>query len=682
MNRGKTPLTIDATVLRDVLDGEWAEARRRMRDLTEDPSLHLPADGTLEELRAATTAGIAAVAESGLTRLPLSEGEGGSNSHAEYVAGFEELVAASPSLQIKAGVQFGLFGGAIMHLGNDEQHEKWLDDALSGRLLGSFAMTEIGHGSDVAEVATTATYDAEAQEFVIHTPFRAATKEYIGNAARDARAAVVFSQLITNGVNHGVHAFVVPVRDEAGRVADGITIEDDGKKGGLLGVDNGRIAFDQVRVPRGNLLTRYGAVTADGEYSSPIDSPGRRFFTMLGTLVQGRVSLDGAAVVASKLALDIAVRYAHDRRQFTSTSPVEETRLIDYQRHQRRLMPLISQTYANAISHDTLLHTFDAVFSGADESGEERELLETQAAGFKALSTWDALDTIQESREACGGAGYMDENRLVGLYGDMDVYVTFEGDNTVLLQLVGKRLLTDYAKELKDIDFGGAARFIGAQAAEHTLFRTGVANIGRTIGDLVTTSVRSKRVRSGKVQEALLSDRVETMVASVAQALRPARSMSQADSAALFNKHQNELIEASIAYIELLKWQGLNTEMHRVEDEGRHPDEAKILRRIRDLYGLTLIEKHMGWHSMHGRLPMARARLIGPTIDSLCAKLAENSLDLVDSFGYGPAHRRSPIADGAEAERQDEARAYYRAARARSDWPVDEKELRKRAARR
>ena len=682
MTPGKIPLTLDPDVLQGVVDGAWAGARRRIRELSTDPALHLPVDGPLEELRAHTTAAVRPVADSGLTRLALPVEQGGTGRHAEYLAGFEELVTASPSLQIKAGVQFGLFGGAIMHLGNSDQHEKWLLPALDGELLGSFAMTEIGHGSDVAEVGTTATYDPASREFVVHTPFRAATKEYIGNAARDARAAVVFAQLITQGVNHGVHAFYVPIRDEAGDPLPGITIEDDGKKGGLPGVDNGRFAFDEVRIPRENLLTRYGAVTEEGEYSSPIESPGRRFFTMLGTLVQGRVSLDGAAVVASKLALDIAVRYAHDRRQFTTSSPVEETRLIDYQRHQRRLMPLIAQTYADAISHDTLLHTFDAVFSGEDESTEGRELLETQAAGFKALTTWNALDTIQEAREACGGAGYMAENRLVGLHADMDVYVTFEGDNTVLLQLVGKRLLTDYAKELKDIDFGGAARLIGAQAAEHTLYRTGVANVGRAIGDLVTASVKDKRVRSGKVQEALLRDRVETMVASVAQKLRGAQGKDKATGARLFNETQNELVEAAIAYIELLKWEGLNEEMHRIEDEGSHPEEAKVLRRIRDLFGLTLLERHMGWHLMHGRLPMARARRIGPTIDALCAKLAQNSLDLVEAFGYGPDHRRAPIADGAEAQRQDEARAYYRAARARSDWPADEKELRKRAARR
>ncbi|GAA2091631.1 acyl-CoA dehydrogenase family protein [Brevibacterium salitolerans] len=673
---------LDPAVLGAVLDGTWAAARRRGRETAADPRAHLPAEGTLEELRAATTAAVSLVSDSGLTRLPLPESMGGRNTHAEYVAGFEEFVTASPSLQIKAGVQFGLFAGAIQHLGNEEQHAKWLDDAVSGRLLGCFAMTEIGHGSDVAELGTTATYEPETGEFSLHTPFRAATKEYIGNAARDGRAAVVFAQLVTRGVNHGVHALVVPIRDEDGTPLPGVTVEDDGKKGGLLGVDNGRLAFDAVRVPRENLLTRYGAVAADGEYSSPIESPGRRFFTMLGTLVQGRVSLDGAAVVAQKLALDIAVRYAGQRRQFASASPVEETRLLDYQRHQRRLMPLLAEAYAHGLAHETLLHSFEAVFSGEDDSDEARQVLETQAAGFKALSTRAALDTIQECREACGGAGFMAENRLVGLHADLDVYATFEGDNTVLLQLVGKRLLQDYAAEFKDIDFGGAARFLGAQAAEHTLYRTGLANVGRAIGDLVTAPVKEKRIRSGKVQEALLADRVETMVAGLAQALRPAAKMSTADGAALFNRHQNELVEAAIAYVELLKWRSLNAEMHRLEDAGRAPAEAKALRRIRDLYGLTLIQRHLSWHLMYGRMPMARARLIDETVNRLCAKLAADAQELVAAFGYGPQQRRAPIAEDAESIRQAEAREYYRRARAQADWPVDEKELRRRAEKR
>src|SRR5699024_8893339 len=125
-------------------------------------------------------------------------------------ASFQELVFADPSLQIKGGVQWGLFGAAILHLGTEEHHNRWLPDVIDLTLPGAFAMTEIGHGSDVDSVATTATYDGDTDEFIIHTPHRGAWKEFLGNAALHGQAAVVFAQLITQGVNHGVHAFFVP----------------------------------------------------------------------------------------------------------------------------------------------------------------------------------------------------------------------------------------------------------------------------------------------------------------------------------------------------------------------------------------------------------------------------------------------------------------------------------------
>ncbi|MDN5774478.1 MAG: acyl-CoA dehydrogenase family protein [Brevibacterium aurantiacum] len=668
-------LSLDPQAINDALDGRWAEARRQGRTLAFEEITHEDPADDLETTRAKTLAGVGIMAETGLTMTSLPTSLGGLNQHATNVAGFEETVTASPSLQIKAGVQFGLFGGAILHLGNSEQHQAWLLDAQKGKLLGSFAMTEIGHGSDVAAVGTTATYSVEDKEFVIDTPFRAATKEYIGNAARDARAAVVFAQLVTAGVNHGVHAFFVPIRDEDGEVLPGITIEDDAFKGGLKGVDNGRITFDEVRIPRFNLLDRYGAVAADGTYSSSIDSPGRRFFTMLGTLVQGRVSLDGAAIVASKLALDIAVRYGLERKQFTSVDDINETTLLDYQQHQRRLMPAIASVYASAFAHEKLLNSFEEVFSGADDSDENRALLETRAAAFKADTTWMALDVIQESREACGGAGFMAENRLVGLRADLDVYATFEGDNTVLLQLAGKRLLGDYAKELAHIDVGGAARFIGTQAAEHTLYRTGLANAGLAISDVFTLNLNEKRIRSGKLQRSLLETRLEVMLSNLAQALRPAAKMSQADAAAVFNDNQHEFIEMARAYVELEKWKALDETMREQTD----PEQSKVFRRLRDTYGLTLIEKHVGWHLMYGRLPMMRARQLNETINRLCAKLSANALDLVDAFGYGDDHRRATIATGVEAERQAEAADYYRHSRAQEDYPVEEKQLRKAA---
>ena len=73
----------------------------------------------------------------------------------------------------------------------------------------------------------------------------------------------------------------------------GVRIEDCGAKLGLNGVDNGRIWFDHVRVPRENLLDRYAQVHEDGTYFSPIENPTKRFFTMIGTLIQGRISVSG-----------------------------------------------------------------------------------------------------------------------------------------------------------------------------------------------------------------------------------------------------------------------------------------------------------------------------------------------------------------------------------------------------
>src|SRR3954452_22568047 len=177
-------------------------------------------------------------------------------------------------------------------------------------------MTETGHGSNVQALRTTATYDQTTGEFVVHTPDDTARKDYIGNAARDGRMAAVFAQLVVGGEHRGVHALLVPLRDDEGRALPGIRIEDCGAKLGLDGVDNGRIWFDEVRVPRDALLDRYASVDANGVYTSPIESATKRFFTMLGTLIQGRVSVCGASISATKTTLTISGSRAESRRQF------------------------------------------------------------------------------------------------------------------------------------------------------------------------------------------------------------------------------------------------------------------------------------------------------------------------------------------------------------------------------
>lgn len=675
-------VTLDAAALTPQLLGRWGHLRAFTREILKDEKFHKIEGQTKEEHRERVLGQLKALVTEGKVLRAFPERLGGGDEHGGSLAAFEELVAGDPSMQIKAGVQWGLFASAILHLGTPEQQDRLLPAAMNLETPGAFAMTEIGHGSDVASIATTATYDAETQEFVIHTPFRAAWKEYLGNAALHGQAAVVFAQLVTKGVNHGVHAFYVPVRERladgsAGPLLPGIQSEDDGQKGGLNGIDNGRLAFDHVRVPRTDLLARYGYVAEDGTYSSPIESPGRRFFTMLGSLVQGRVSLDGAAVNAQKIALAIAVRYATERRQFPGAGG-EETVLLDYGEHQRRLVPLVARAYAGLFAHAELLELFDDVFSGRNDTDESREDLETLAATLKPASTWTALSTIQTCREACGGAGFMAENRMTGLHADLDVYVTFEGDNTVLLQLVGKRLLADYAKKFKGIDAAGIARIAAERAADTVRYATPFGRALQKISDSGQAARKVAHLRGEEAQRALLTDRVETMVEEVADRLRPAQKLPADKAAALFNQHQHDLIEAAKAHADLVQWEAFTRALSQVTDEGNRT----ILTWLRDLYGLAVIEENLAWYLMHGRLTGERARMVSSYMTRLVGRLRPHVLGLTEAWGYAPEHLRAPIATGAEKVRQDEAIAYYRAQRASGDAPVSEKALKRHAKKR
>ncbi|NRD08926.1 acyl-CoA dehydrogenase [Rathayibacter agropyri] len=656
--------SVDVAALGETLLGAWREQRLATRALTARADLHRLDGLPMNEHRARVSEQMRILATEGGVHRAFPRDLGGDADHGGNIAGFEELVTADPSLQIKSGVQWGLFGAAVLHLGTRPHHEKWLPGIMSLEIPGAFAMTETGHGSDVASIATTATY--EDGEFVLRTPFRAAWKDYLGNAAIDGRAAVVFAQLITRGVNHGVHAFFVPIRDEQGEFLPGVGGEDDGLKGGLNGIDNGRLHFTGVRVPRENLLNRYGDVAADGTYSSPIASPGRRFFTMLGTLVQGRVSLDGASVAAAKIALTVAVTYGDQRRQFTGGGEREEV-LLDYQRHQRRLLPRLATTYAAGFAHEKLLRAFDEVFSGANDTEESRQDLETLAAGFKALSTWHALDTLQEAREACGGAGFLAENRLTQLRADLDVYATFEGDNTVLLQLVAKRLLTDVGRRFKDAQPTDLARYAASHVAEATVDTSGLRRLAQVVADRGSTARSVGQLRED--QRELLTGRVESMVSGIASRLRPASKLPADEAARLFNAQQNELIEAARAHAELLQWEAFTQALDGIEDAGTRT----VLTWLRDLFGLGLIEKHLDWYLIHGRLSSQRALAVTSYIDRLLARIRPHAADLVAAFGYAPEHIRAAIATGAEATRQEEAHAWYAAARTAGTLPAPEK---------
>jgi len=640
-------IQLDVEATGERILGRWADIRRSTRRVIEEKQLFKQEGLSMEKHRELVLKQLKTLVDSGATKYGFQTELGGQMTPGGALSSFEELVFADPSLQIKQGVQYGLFGSAILYLGTEHHFKTFLPGAVNFEVPGAFAMTETGHGSDVASIGTTATYDSATEEFIIHTPDRHSYKDYLGNAALHGHAAVVFAQLYTGGEKHGVHAFYVPIRKK-GKLLPGVGSEDDGLKGGLNGIDNGRLFFNQVRIPRTNLLNRYADVTPEGTYTSVIDSPGRRFFTQLGALVQGRVSLTGAVVNAQKLALDIAVRYGLERKQFAGADGKEQT-LLDYGRHQRRLLPLLARTYAQIFTHQELLEQFHLVFTGENDTDEARQDLETVAAASKALSTWYALDTIQECREACGGQGFMAQHRLTGLRADLDVYVTFEGDNNVMLQLVAKRLLTDYAKAFKSPDFGTLANYVAGQVGEATINRGGLRGLAQKMVDFGSTARSVGFVKEEEHQHQLLTDRVHTMIAKLANNLKHSGPKDPVKEAELFNRYQNDLILAAKAHGELILWEAFTSALKTIKDD----DSRQILTWLRDLYGFSVLEENLAWYLINGRLSSSRAEAITEYIDTrLLPRLRPHAESLVDAFLLTPGLVRSTLARDEKARQE------------------------------
>ncbi len=638
------PPAVDVAALSALLDGKYAEVRRLVRkNLTEHAGVLEDAEEmSRPEFRRRVLDVVLDMARTGQTALGFPAEYGGAADIGASVAAFETLALGDLSVLTKVGVQFGLFGGAILQLGTKAHHDAYLEDLVAGRLLGCFAMTETGHGSNVQALRTTATFDPETDEFVVVTPDDDARKDYIGNAALHARLAVVFAQLVVGGEARGVHALVVPLRDTRGETLPGVRIEDCGPKIGLNGVDNGRIWFDGVRVPRAALLDRYAEVTPTGEYISPIENPDRRFFTMLGTLVQGRVSVSGAAVNASKVALTVAIRYALRRRQFGAPGSEDEELLLDYGMHQRRLFPLLARTYALHFAQERLTAALHEVFTDDDASEHDRRALESRAAGTKALATWHATTTIQTCREACGGAGYLSVNRFDALRSDTDVFTTFEGDNTVLLQLVAKGLLTDYRDAFGELDQRGMVRFVASLAVETVIERTSVHKILERLRDVRPADTETDPdagLLDTEYHLNLLRWREEHTLAALARRLK-AGVDDGGDPAEVFSRCQDHVISAGRAHVERLVLEAYVDKLASL-DEGPTKD---VLHLLCDLHALSVIEQDRAWFMEHGRLSTARSKAVTATVNELCRRVRPVCGDLVAAFDVPPELLRAPIA--------------------------------------
>jgi acyl-CoA oxidase len=616
--------TFDPKVLQLLLDGLHAEIRNSVKQLISQPEFRYY-DGTDVALyRKQVLAWTKRLAATGIGRVFMPRSLGGEENLPKFIAAFETLAFHDISLVIKLGVQFGLFAGSIQRLGTEYHHRKYLPDATSTALMGCFAMTEIGHGSNVQGLETTAVYQRENDYFVLHSPTYSAGKNYIGNAAEDGQLAVVFAQLEVKGQKHGVHAFLVPIRDGDGRPLPGVTIEDNGLKMGLNGVDNGQIWFDHVQVPRIEMLNRFADVTAEGHYRSGIQGQAARFFTMIGTLVSGRISIAATANSAAKSALTIAIRYAARRRQFGSPKAGRETLILDYPAHQRRLCPLVAKAFALDFALKHLIELNETVHAGNSRS------LETLAAGLKAVATWNATQTIQSCREACGGEGYLAMNRISALKADTDIYTTFEGDNTVLMQLVAKNLLSEFKDRLKEMRPAQMAGFFIDQRLAALAKRN----------PRYTFNIRPSHLRDTDFQIMMFRFRESAALFSAAQEFHRLTSKKWFDPYAAFAQMQRELLDLAHAHVERVILERFDRMIATVQVQSLKP----VLKRLCDLFALSQIEFNKGWYLEHGALTGLKSRAVTREVDTLCREIRQEAVHLVDSFGIPDSCLAAPIA--------------------------------------
>ncbi len=578
---------------------------------------------TKEKAREVVLDQVQFLAKNGWGAYAYPEAYGGKDDLGTYATIFEHLMYVDGSLAVKFGVQFGLFGGSIQNLGNERQRNKYLADAGKTSLLGCFAMTETGHGSNVRGINTTATYIHEDRALVIHTPGKNDNKEYIGNALHSTMATV-FARLLVEGKNHGVHAILVPLRDRNHKELPGITIEDNGYKLGLNGVDNGKIWFNQVTVPVENLLDKYGGITIEGDYHSNIKNPNKRFFTMLGTLVGGRICVAKGALAAAKMSLTIAVKHALKRRQFNDSIKIQEDLLMDYPTHQLRLIPKVASSY---VYHFALQR---AMTEYASNKTDDKRKIETQVAGLKAIITWFSTQAIQESREACGGKGYLSENRIADLKNDSDIFTTFEGDNTVLLQLAAKGVLSDFRSEFNSGGFTSVLKLLGSQLSDRLA----------TINPVYVNKVDSEHLYNYKFHLHALDFRLRRLTYTAAMRIRNYIKKG-VPSYQAFLKTQTHLLEVGKAYSEVLalKWY--------YEQTNKLPDgEYKTLfQQLGALHSLQIIRKDAGWYLEQGYLGSSKSKAIRQRVERLSSELRPHINSLVDGFGIPEVLLTAPIAD-------------------------------------
>lgn len=510
------------------------------------------------------------------------------------------------------GLSDNVFLPTIQSQGTDEQREKWLPLIHNYEIIGSYAQTELGHGTNVRGLETTATYDPSTQEFILDTPTLTATKFWPGTLGHTATHAVVLAQLITRGVNYGIHPFIVQLRSlEDHTPLPGITVGDIGPKLGYFGMDNGFLKLDKVRIPRDQMLMRYSKVTPDGTYIKP---PSDKI--TYGTMVMVRSGIVLFVAMALSRAVTIATRYSVVRRQGQVESGSPEVQVMDYQTQQMKLLPLIASSYALILTGQYILRVHmqsqSEIANGNLESLPE---LHATSAGLKAFSSMVCGEGIELCRQACGGHGYSRACGIPDIFVDFIPAVTYEGENTVMFLQTARYLSKLYLQRLPASKLPSNVSYL---ASDYYLHKSSPL---RTAEQFLDSHVQLEAYRQ----------RARRMVAMASEHYQDAlrRGMKQTDA---WNASTCDWTAAAIAHCHYISLKAFHEAIEY--SAMTTPSNLNIVNSLCSLYASFGVIKYSGEFMMGGYMSTEQIGLVRKQLYKLLGVVRKECIPLVDAFDF------------------------------------------------
>ncbi|PIO26413.1 hypothetical protein AB205_0002950, partial [Aquarana catesbeiana] len=381
-----------------------------------------------------------------------------------------------------------MFLPTLLSQATPEQQDRFFMPAWNLEIIGTYAQTEMGHGTHLRGLETTATYDPSTQEFILNSPTVSSIKwwpggcEWVGvrythshrefvaltcfvlTVGKTSNHAVVLAQLYTQGECKGLHAFIVPIREMGTHEPlPGVTVGDIGPKFGFDEIDNGFLSFNKFRIPRENMLMKYAKVEPDGTYVKPLSDK-----LTYGTMVFIRSMIVGDSARSLSRACTIAIRYSAVRHQSEIRVGDPEPQILNFQTQQYKLFPLLATAYAFHFVGSYMSETYHRI-TGDIQQGNLNELPELHAlsAGLKAFTTWVASAGIEECRMACGGHGYSRCSGIPDIYVTFTPACTYEGENTVMMLQTARFLFKSYTAATSGERLGGMLSYLNDVSSQH-----------------------------------------------------------------------------------------------------------------------------------------------------------------------------------------------------------------------